>query len=149
MPRLLILVFDKIVDILSINAETFLEEKNMEKMILNDNTEIAIKEGAGLSAITAISDNWMEVGIIAEAIKKKGNLDSVRFESDGLETGRYTDLVLESPLFSSIDIYDDKIHTVLSVREKTEIEKRLDAIESGQYIRDGAIMELAGMIGGE
>lgn len=121
----------------------------MEKMILNDNTEIAIKEGAGLSAITAISDNWMEVGIIAEAIKKKGNLDSVRFESDGLETGRYTDLVLESPLFSSIDIYDDKIHTVLSVREKTEIEKRLDAIESGQYIRDGAIMELAGMIGGE
>ncbi len=55
---------------------------------------------------------------------------------------------LESPLFR-IDIVDEKVEATFVIREKTEMEKRLDAVEQGQSIQDGAIMELAGMAGGE
>ena len=34
------------------------------------------------------------------------------------------------------------------LREKTVIEKRLDAVESGQEVQDGAIVELAGIVAG-
>lgn len=122
----------------------------MEKMIVKDKTELKIKEGAALNAVTALADDWSGVGKIAETLRKKGNLDEVQFASDDVITGVYHDMKLEMPLFYAVDVTEDgKIKATFAIREKTEMERRLDALEAGQNVQDGAIMELAGMMGGE
>ena len=54
----------------------------MDKMILTDKTEITIKEGASLNAITAVVEQFKDLDPIASAILKEGNLDAVQFKSE-------------------------------------------------------------------
>ena len=121
----------------------------MEKMIVKDKTEIEIMEGAALNAITAVTDDWTALGLIAEALKELGNLDDVQFKTDETVTGEYQNMKLESPLFYAVDIAEDeKIHATFSIRKKTEMELAIEQLQKGQGVQDGAIMELAGMMGG-
>lgn len=121
----------------------------MEKMIVKDKTEIEIMEGAALNAITAVADDWTALGVIAEALKESGNLDDVQFKTDETVTGEYQNMKLESPLFYAVDIAEDeKIHATFGIRKKTEMELAIEQLQKGQGVQDGAIMELAGMMGG-
>lgn len=121
----------------------------MEKMVLKNKTEIEIMEGAALDAITVVADDWIALGVIAEALKESGNLDEVQFETDGIVTGEYQNMKLESPLFYAVDIAEDgKIHAAFGIRKKTEMELAIEQLQKGQGVQDGAIMELAEMIGG-
>lgn len=122
----------------------------MEKMIVKDKTEIEIMEGAALNAITAVADDWIALGVIAEALKESGNLDDVQFKTDEIMTGEYQNMKLESPLFYAVDIAEDgKIHATFSIRKKNEMELSIEQLQKGQGVQDGAIMELAGMMGGK
>ena len=119
----------------------------MEKMILSDNTEIEIKEGASIWDITAVANDFTALGTIAEALKKDKNLETVQFKTNDEVTGEYTDMILETPLFRNVDIDNDgKVAANFSLREKTDIEKRLDAIEAGQTLQDGAIRDLGDVV---
>ena len=120
----------------------------MEKLVLKDKTEITIKEGASLNAITAVVEQFKDLDPIASAILKEGNLDAVQFKSEENITGNYTDMRLEYPLFQ-VNVVNEKVEATFAIRSKTEEEKRLDSLEKGQSVQDGAIMEMAGMIGGE
>ena len=121
----------------------------MEKMVLKNKTEMEIMEGAALDAITVVADDWATLGTIAEALKESGNLDDVQFVTDEIVTGEYRNMKLESPLFYAVDIAEDgKI-------QKTEMELAIEQLQrqqaetnASQEIQDGAIMELAGMMGG-
>ena len=44
----------------------------MEKIILTDNTEIEIKAGASLGAITATATDFTALGVIATALTASG-----------------------------------------------------------------------------
>lgn len=120
----------------------------MEKLVLKDKTEITIKEGASLNAITAVVEQFKDLDPIASALMKAGNLDTVEFKHEDEVTGSYTDMRLEYPLFQ-VNVVNEKVEATFAIREKTEEEKRLDSLEKGQSVQDGAIMEMAGMIGGE
>lgn len=120
----------------------------MEKLVLKDKTEITIKEGASLNAITAVVEQFKDLDPIASALMKEGNLDTVEFKHEDEVTGSYTDMRLEYPLFQ-VNIVNEKVEATFAIREKTEEEKRLDILEKGQSVQDGAIMDMAGMIGGE
>ncbi len=120
----------------------------MEKMILKDKTELKIMNGASLNEITSAVNDWAALGAVADALMKDGNMDKVQFMTDETVTGEYNDMILETPLFTAVDVVEDEIRTTFAIREKTDVEKRLDALESGQGVQDGAIMELAGMMGG-
>lgn len=121
----------------------------MEKMIVADKTEVAIVVGAGVGPITAVAENWEDLGRVAETIRKKGNLDNVQFKINDSVTGEYENLTLESPLFTMTDIVEGKIHATFCIRQKTEMELAIEQLQKGQEIQDGAILELAGMMGGE
>lgn len=122
----------------------------MEKMIVADNTEIETQEGGSLSRNVVIVEDFADLKAIAEALTKEGNLKTVKYKSNDQVTGNYEDMKLESPLFSSVDYTDDKkVMATFGIREKTEIEKRLDSIEAGQQVQDGAILDLASVVGGE
>ena len=59
--------------------------------------------------------------------------------------GNYTDLVLVSE--TSMVAADGTVLTTYSLREKTDEEKRLDALEEGKAVQDGAIDDLGKVVG--
>lgn len=121
----------------------------MGKIILTDNTEIEIKSGTGLEGITVVANDFTALGTFVTALMTEGNLKTVQFATDESVTGEYEDMVLMSPLFYNVDIVGGKVEATFALREKTEIEKRLDELEESQSITDGAVVELAEIIGGE
>ena len=127
---------------------------NKDKMILKDNTTIELEAGAYLSNIQVVAAD--RAGMV-EIWKKMtdDNLSNVQIQTgDGLTIGTYTDLVLVSE--TSTVSPDGTVLTSYHLREKTDEEKRLDALEEGQTVQDGAISDLgsatsalADQIGGE
>lgn len=127
---------------------------NKDKMILKDNTTIEIEAGASLSNVQVAAAD--RAGMVATWEKMTDdNLSSVQIQTgDGLTIGTYTDLVLVSE--TSIVSADGSVLTSYHLREKTDEEKRLDALEEGQAVLDGAVSDLgsatsvlAEQIGGE
>lgn len=117
-----------------------------DKIIFKDGTSIELEAAGSLAAITTVFADWTAV---AEALPKltEENLSSVQVQTgEGLTVGNYTDLVLQPGTW---EVKEDGVHITISMREKTDIEKRLDNVEAGQEVQDGAIEELAGMAGGE
>lgn len=119
----------------------------MEKLVLTDNTELEIMDGASLDYIRIQTDNFAALDQIAGALKKEGNLANVQFKTDDEVTGEYEDLYLERPMFQEADMTPDgNVVSVIAFREKTELEKRVDAIERGQEIQNGALEDLGQVV---
>lgn len=70
----------------------------MEKLILNDKSEVKIKEGSTLNHIVAEVSNFAELQEVAGKLEKQGNLDALQFVSGENITGKYTDMILERPI---------------------------------------------------
>ena len=129
----------------------------MDKMILADKTELVIKEGAAIGSTTTVVDDFVALGTVAAALTKAGNLETVQFSTDGSVTGEYTGMKLESPLFTSVDLVGGKVEATFGIREKTELEKRVDSLEGRTEslegradVTEGALQEMIlSTIGGE
>lgn len=114
------------------------------KIKFNNETIFIINEGASLSRIEVPVREATADEIVA-VINTKGNLDTVQFLNSNDEIiGNYTDMKLVAPC--SIEITEGETVVVFGMVEKTDIEKRLDAVEMGQAIQDGAIGELAEVV---
>lgn len=125
-----------------------------DKMILKDNTTIELEAGSSLANIqVAAADRADMVEIWGKLTED--NLSSVQIQTGaGLTVGTYTDLMLVSE--TSTVAADGSVLTSYHLREKTGEEKRLDALEEGQAVLDGAVNDLgsatstlAEQIGGE
>ena len=122
----------------------------MEKMILADKTELEIQAGGSLGANVVVVPDFADLKTVAEALTKEGNLDTVQYKSEEQVTGEYTNMKLETPLFKSVDYTQEKkVIATFAIREKTELEKEIDEIKAQQAVQDGAILDLAGLVGGE
>ena len=131
----------------------------MDKIILKNKKEFEIADGASLGNIQIQSKNFDGIKTITDAFAEN-NIAEVTFTHNDAVSGKYTDL--KSDGFTYAQNTDeagkeDGTYTVtIRLRTKTEIEKRLDALETGQVTLQqghesnaGAIEDLAGMIGGE
>lgn len=124
-----------------------IEEYQMDRdnLILKDGTVIELDAGASLERVkvtandrTAMLQVWQEL--------TEENLAEVQIKNgSGLTVGTYTDLMLVSET-STVDA-DGAVTTTYNLREKSEIEKRLDSVETGQKIQDGAIGDLGETVG--
>lgn len=122
----------------------------MEKMILADKTELEIQAGGSLGTNVVVVPDFADLKTVAEALTKEGNLDTVQYKSEEQVTGEYTNMKLETPLFKSVDYTQEKkVIATFGIREKTELEKEIDEIKTQQVVQDGAILDLAGVIGGQ
>lgn len=127
----------------------------MDKIILANKTEFEIADGASLGNIQIQSKNFDGIRTITDAFTE-GNLAEVTFTHNDVVSGKYTDLKSDGFTYMP-NVGEDGTYTVtIRLRTKTEIEKRLDALETGQVTLQqrhesnaGAIEDLAGMIGGE
>ena len=131
----------------------------MDKIILKDKTEFEVADGASLGSIQIKAENFDAIKTITDAFTED-NLAEVTFKHDNEVSGKYTDLKPDGftyALNTDTDGKEDGTYTVtIRLRTKTDIEKRLDALEAGQVTLQqghesnaGAIEDLAGMIGGE
>lgn len=131
----------------------------MDKIILKDKTEFEIADGASLGNIQIKAENFDAIKTITDAFSAD-NLQEVTFTHNDAVSGEYTDLKSDGFTYiqnTDADGKEDGTYTVtIRLRTKTEIEKRLDALETGQVTLQqghesnaGAIEDLAGMIGGE
>lgn len=122
----------------------------MEKIIFVDKTELELLPGASLGENKVVVPDFADLKTVAEALTKEGNLDTVQYKSEEQVTGEYADMKLETPLFKEVDYTGEKkVRATFGIREKTELEKEIDKIKEQQEVQDGAILDLAGMVGGE
>ena len=116
----------------------------MEFIVLKDNTKIQIEEGASLDHIVHIAEDETAAVDVCAALTPQ-NVESVTFihEYEGEEqvVGEYTDLILMAAPVRQ-DTEDEKVSVTFGLREKTSVELRLDALEEGQAVQDGAIEDL-------
>ena len=114
-----------------------------DTLVLKDGSIIELESGASLSALVVLSStkedfvatwNKFTVENLSEVMVKSGS---------GVVVANYTNLVLVN---ETSTITDDGISTVFNLREKWEIEIRLDAIEAGQEIQNEAIDDLATVV---
>lgn len=111
-----------------------------DKLILRDGAAIELEAGASLGAIQVSASDRSAMLQIWEKLTE-GNLAEVNIQNgSGLTVGSYKNLVLVSE--TSIVKKDRTVITTYCLREKTDMEKRLDNVEAGQAIQDGAIADL-------
>lgn len=115
----------------------------MSKLILNNQEEITIEGGSSLSDVKVVSETKNDM-ISRWNMFTEENIKSIQIlNDDGIEIGNYNNLVLESE--TSKVQKNGSILTNFHFRTKTEIEllrERVAALETGQEIQDGAIMDL-------
>lgn len=119
---------------------------NKDKIILSNDYEIEIESGASLSDIRVIFETKYDMVSLWDMMTEE-NLKSVQVVNrDGITVATYSDLILVSE--TSRETTDGKIETRFNLREKTDTEKRLDALEEGQEVQDGAICDLGAAVSG-
>lgn len=117
---------------------------NKDTLILKDGTAIALETGASLGNLGVLFPDKQSM---VETWSKltEDNLSEVQVQnSAGLTVGRYKELVLVTE--TSAIQEDGYILTSFNFRKKDAAEKRMDAIEAGQEVQDGAIMDMAEII---
>lgn len=113
---------------------------NKDTLILKDNTVIELEAGASLADLSVAAADRAAMAA-AWAKLTPDNLAAVQIKNgDGLVVGNYADLILVSE--TSVVASDGSILTTYHLREKTATERRLDALETGQSVQDGAINDL-------
>lgn len=107
---------------------------------LKNGTTIELESGARLEDIVVVSPDKTTMMFIWGELTEI-NLSEVQVRNEaGITVGRYTDLLLVSE--TSIIQEDGSIRTSFYLREKTNIEKRIDLLESSQEMQNGAIDDL-------
>ena len=114
-------------------------------MILKDGTTVELEVGASLAAIQVAAADRTAMLQVWQKLTEE-NLAEVQIKNgSGLTVGTYTNLMLVSET-STVDA-DGAVTTTYNLREKSAIEKRLDSVETGQKIQDGAIGDLGETVG--
>ena len=109
----------------------------MDKIILKDKTTYNLLDGAYVGNIQIKASGMTIVNEISEKFNSD-NLSEVTITTNDIVSGKYTDLVSES--FSYAKTEDETAYIVtISLRAKTDIEKRLDSLEKGHIANATAI----------
>ncbi len=98
----------------------------MDKIILADTTAIESQAGAGISKIVTVCTDWEAVSALMQKLTKE-NLTKVQIETgSGTVVGNYSGLVMQPGAY---EVKTDGIYITISLREKTDEEKRIEALE--------------------
>lgn len=111
-----------------------------DTLILKDGTNVELESYSSLSELKVLSADKTDFVKLWDKMTDD-NLSNVEIKSGaGIVAARYTNLTLVD---ETSTITDDGILTSFNVREKTDVENRLDALEAGQEVQNTAIDDLA------
>ena len=114
----------------------------MDHMKLSDGTQFLVEDGASFDHIEHIAENEAAALAVGAAFTP-ANLIHVEFSTDPEDEphGIYENLALIEPPTRQ-DTDDGKVLVTIRLREKTDLELRVDALEESQATQDGAIEDL-------
>ena len=116
------------------------------KIKLKNDTTITVLESTTSTVIKAEFPNVTELDAFRAELTNDNLSEFQYLTEDGTVMGRYENYVLEN---TSYTVKDDVYTATFAIRQLTDTEIRLNALEEGQETQDGAIEELAGIVGGE
>ena len=116
----------------------------MDKIKLVDGTIIDIEDGASLADITHIATNEANAMFVCGKVTEN-NVSHLEFLHDDAVTGQYDGIVIAAPTTRE-DGENGTIIVRMHFREKTEMEKRMDALEQSQDVQDGAIEDIGAVL---
>lgn len=116
----------------------------MDKLKFADGTIIDIEEGATLSNITHIASNEANALYVCGKVTAE-NVASLQFLHGEAVTGDYQNVVIAAPTTRE-DGEEGAVIVRMHFREKTELEIRVDALEEGQTVQDGAIEDIGAVL---
>ena len=124
---------------------------NSIKLVLADNTEIALYGASGIGAVQIHSVDKASMIAIWDKLTPD-NLKAVQIvDADNLNIGSYANLVLSDPAITSVaQLSDGSVITTYAMRQKTAIEllqEELGTIKENTEINTGAILDLGGVVG--
>lgn len=119
----------------------------MNWMRFKDATRIEIEEGASLNHIVHIAQNEANALYVCEKCTPS-NLSEITFSQPGEEgaevvTGEYSGLLLNNAPTRQTNEDGQTVTVIISLREPTDLELRIAALEESQQVQDGAIDDLA------
>ena len=116
----------------------------MDKLKFVDGTIIDIEDGATLSDVTHIATNEANALFVCGKVTAK-NVASLQFLHGEAVTGDYQNVVISAPTTRE-DGEGESVIVRMHFREKTDVELRLDALEEGQTVQDGAIEDIGAVL---
>ena len=116
----------------------------MDKLKFLDGTIIDIEEGASLSDVTHIATNEANAIYVCGKVTAE-NVSALQFLHGDAVTGDYQNVVIAAPTTRE-DGEEGAVIVRMHFREKTDVELRLDALEDGQTVQDGAIEDIGAVL---
>lgn len=125
----------------------------MNYMTFKDGTKIEIEEGASLDHIVYSAKNEADALYVCDKCTAD-NVSKIIFSQPGglsedVVTGEYEGLLLNGAPTRQTNEDGTTVTVVISLREPSELELRVSALEVSQDIQDGAIDDLAVALSGE
>ena len=111
-----------------------------DTLTLKDGTVIELEAGASLSALSVAFPNKEAMVETWDKLTNENLAEATIKNGDGVVVGNYTNLVLVSET-STVNA-DGSVFTSFNLKQKTETELRLEALEETQAVQDGAIEDL-------
>ena len=111
-----------------------------DTLTLKDGTVIELEAGASLSALSVAFPNKEAMVETWDKLTNENLAEATIKNGDGVVVGTYSNLVLASE--TSTVNKDGTVVTSFNLKQKTETELRLEALEETQAIQDGAIEDL-------
>lgn len=116
----------------------------MDKLKFMDGTIVDIEDGASLKSVTHIASNEANALFVCGKVTAE-NVASIQFLHGDAVTGDYQDVIIAAPTTRE-DGENGSVIVRMHFREKTEMEKRMDALEVSQEIQDGALEDLGAAV---
>lgn len=117
----------------------------MEKLILNDSTEIDIQDGASLGIITTILADYSAFLSLASKLTKE-NLSHVTFQSGGITSAEYYSMALTEPNFY-LTVRETGIEVTFGLRERTQEELQEEEIKMAvSYLSDEQVLTVKSLV---
>lgn len=116
----------------------------MDKLKFTDGTIIDIEDGATLAEVTHIASNEANAMYVCGKVTAE-NVTSLQFLHGDAVTGDYQNVVIAAPTTRE-DGEGETVVVRMHFREKTDVELRLDALEEGQTVQDGAIEDIGAVL---
>lgn len=116
----------------------------MDKLKFYDGTLINIEDGASLGDITHIAQNEADALFVCGKVTAE-NVEHLEFFHGELLTGQYDNIIIAAPTTRE-DGEGEQVVVRMHFREKTELELRVDALEEGQTVQDGAIEDIGAVL---
>lgn len=120
---------------------------NKEAFVLKDGTTIPMESGSSIENIVSVYSGKADVIAVWEKLTDANLKECHTVASDGTVIGNYENLKLSRPEVDEYTNPDGTVTATFHLEKKSDLEIRMDNVEEGQAVQDGALADLGEVVG--